>query len=53
VSITPLYKGEISFLPILIELSKFGHEVIDVFRGMKANDGRLLQLDILTKHSEV
>jgi FkbM family methyltransferase len=53
VSITPLYEGEISFLPILIELSKFGHEVIDVFRGMKANDGRLLQLDILTKHSEV
>ncbi|MEY2778192.1 MAG: hypothetical protein RL008_288 [Actinomycetota bacterium] len=53
VSITPLYEGEMSFLPILIELSKFGHEVIDVFRGMKANDGRLLQLDILTKHSEV
>lgn len=53
VSITPLYEGEVSFLPILIELSKFGHEVIDVFRGMKANDGRLLQLDILTKLSKV
>jgi FkbM family methyltransferase len=51
VSITPLYEGEISFLPILIELSKFGHEVIDVFRGMKANDGRLLQLDILTRRT--
>ncbi len=51
VSITPLYEGEISFLPILIELSKFGHEVIDVFRGIKANNGQLLQLDILTKLS--
>ena len=53
VSITPLYEGEISFLPILLELSKFGHEVIDVFRGIKANDGKLLQLDILTKLSKV
>jgi FkbM family methyltransferase len=53
VSITPLYEGEISFLPILIELSKFGHEVIDVFRGVKASDGKLLQLDILTKLSKV
>ncbi len=52
VSITPLYAGEISFLPILIELSKFGHEVIDVFRGIKAKDGQLLQLDILTKLSK-
>jgi FkbM family methyltransferase len=52
VSITPLYDGEILFLPILIELSKFGHEVIDVFRGIKAKDGQLLQLDILTKLSK-
>ena len=51
VSIIPLYEGEISFLPILIELSKFGHEVIDVFRGIKASNGQLLQLDILTKLS--
>ena len=49
VSIYPLYEGEKPFLPILIELSNYGHEVIDVFRGIKAKDGRLLQLDILTK----
>jgi FkbM family methyltransferase len=49
VSITPLYEEEISFLPILIELSKFGHEVVDVFRGIKGSNGQLLQLDILTK----
>lgn len=49
VSITPLYIGESSFLPILIELSKFGHQVIDVFRGIKTKSGKLLQLDILTK----
>ncbi len=53
VSITPLYEGEVSFLPILIELSKYGHEVVDVFRGIKARDGRLLQLDILTKLTNV
>lgn len=51
VSITPLYEGEVSFLPILIELSKSGHEVIDVFRGLKGSNGQLLQLDILTKLS--
>ena len=53
VSITPLYEGEVPFLPILIELSKHGHEVIDVFRGIKAKNGQLLQVDILTKHSKV
>lgn len=51
VSIIPLYEGEISFLPILIELSKHGHEMIDVFRGIKGNNGQLLQVDILTKLS--
>lgn len=51
VSITPLYEGEISFLPILIELSKSGHQVIDVFRGIRGSNGQLLQLDILTKLS--
>ena len=38
VSITPLYEGEVLLLPILIELSKYGHEVIDVFRGIKASN---------------
>lgn len=52
VSITPLYEGEVSFLPILIELSKFGHEVIDVYRGIRAKNGQLLQLDILTMLSK-
>lgn len=49
VSITPLYEGESTFLPILMELSNYGHEVIDVFRGIKTKKGQLLQLDILTK----
>ena len=49
VSITPLYEGEVTFLPILMELSNFGHEVVDVFRGVKTKKGQLLQLDILTK----
>jgi len=49
VSITPLYEGELTFLPILMELSKYGHEVVDVFRGIQTKKGQLLQLDILTK----
>jgi FkbM family methyltransferase len=49
VSLVPLYKGETTFLPILNLLAEAGHEVIDVFRSLKSNDGKLLQLDILTK----
>lgn len=51
VSIVPLYDGEITLLPILNLLSISGHEVIDVYRGIQASDGNLLQLDILTKLS--
>jgi FkbM family methyltransferase len=49
VSIVPLYEGEITLLPILNLLSESGHEVIDIFRGLKAKNGQLLQLDILTR----
>lgn len=49
VSLFPLYKGEIPFLPILNELSNFGHVVIDVFRANMTSKGRLLQVEILTK----
>lgn len=49
VSIVPLYDGEITLLPILNLLSESGHEVVDIFRGLKSKHGQLLQLDILTK----
>jgi len=49
VSIVPLYEGEITLLPILNLLSQSNHEVIDVFRGIKTQNGKLLQLDILTR----
>jgi FkbM family methyltransferase len=49
VSMIGLYEGEITFLPILNILSESGHEVIDVFRGLRTKNGQLLQLDILTK----
>ena len=49
VSIVPLYEGEVTLLPILNLLSESGHEVIDVFRGIKTKKGQLLQVDILTK----
>lgn len=51
VSLLPLYEGELSLLPILNQLNKFGHEVIDIFRGVKSLNGQLLQVDILTKLS--
>ena len=51
VSIVPLYDGEITLLPILNLLSESGHEVVDIFRGLKTKHGQLLQLDILTKNT--
>jgi len=53
VSLEPLYEEEITFLSILNILSNAGHEVVDVYRGICARDGRLLQLDVLTKLSVV
>jgi FkbM family methyltransferase len=49
VSMISLYEGEITFLPILNMLSESGHQVIDVFRGLKTKKGQLLQLDVLTR----
>ena len=49
VSLVPLYEGEVAFLSILNRLAEAGHEVIDIFIGLKTKDGQLLQLDILTK----
>lgn len=51
VSVVALYEGENTLLPILKLLSESGHEVIDVFRGLKTKNGRLLQLDILTQQA--
>lgn len=49
VSLKPLYSGEASLLEVLNLLATHGHEVIDVFRGIKTKNGELLQLDVLTK----
>jgi FkbM family methyltransferase len=49
VSIVPLYEGEVTLLPILNLLSESGHEVTDIFRGLKTKNGELLQIDILTR----
>ncbi len=51
VSLVPLYEGELSLLPILNQLHEFGHQVIDIFRGVKSKNGQLLQVDILTRNS--
>ena len=42
----------IPFGLIVQDLSEAGHEVIDVFRGLKAKNGQLLQMDILTRLSK-
>ena len=49
VSLIPMYEGELTMLPMLNILADAGHQVIDVFRGIKSKDGALLQLDILTR----
>jgi FkbM family methyltransferase len=53
VSLKPLYEGEITFLSILNLLSASGHEVVDIHRGIRAKNGELLQLDVLTRLSNL
>jgi len=49
ISLKKLYLEESSFLELLILLREHGHEVIDVYRGVKSKKGELLQLDLLTQ----
>lgn len=49
VSLVRLYEGESTFYEILEHLHQSGHELIEVFRGITARDGSLLQVDILTR----
>jgi FkbM family methyltransferase len=51
-SLTPLYDGESSLLQLLHELSIFGHEVVDIFRGTVSTSGKLLQVDILSRSTK-
>lgn len=50
ISLIPLYKEEVTFLPMLNFLLDSGHSMIDIFRGIESNTGRLLQVDVLTKN---
>jgi FkbM family methyltransferase len=49
VSLVKLYQGESTFFDILKRLEESGHKVIDLFRGVSARDGSLLQVDVLTQ----
>ena len=51
-SLTPLYDGDASLLQIMNELSFFGHEVVDIFRGAVSSRGQLLQVDILSRNTK-
>ena len=51
VSLFPLYKGELGWIQIVNLLAAAGHEVIDLYRGTETKNGKLLQIDILTKLS--
>ncbi len=51
-SLTPLYDGEASLIQLLHELSIFGHEVVDIFRGTVSTSGKLLQVDILSRSTK-
>jgi FkbM family methyltransferase len=52
-SLEPLYEGESSILQLLNQLSFFGHEVVDIFRGTVSSNGKLLQVDILTCNTRI
>lgn len=49
VSLVRLYESESTFYEILKYLHQSGHELVEVFRGVTARDGDLLQVDILTR----
>lgn len=49
ISLKKLYLEESSFIDLLILLREYGHEVVDVYRGVKSNKGELLQVDLLTQ----
>jgi len=48
-SINSLYMGEHDYLEILNFLADAGHDVVDLFRGVTAKNGALLQIDVVTK----
>jgi FkbM family methyltransferase len=48
-SIETLYKNEPDYLKILTFLADSGHELVDLFRGVTAKDGALLQIDVVTR----
>jgi FkbM family methyltransferase len=48
-SINSLYHGEHDYLEVLNFLSDAGHDVVDLFRGVTAKNGALLQIDVVTK----
>jgi FkbM family methyltransferase len=51
-SLDTLYSGEHDYLSILNFLSEAGHEVVDLFRGITARNGALLQIDVITKQKK-
>ena len=48
VSLIPLYVGEPSLKELLEFLDLHDHKVVDIFRGIKAKNGNLLQVDLIT-----
>jgi FkbM family methyltransferase len=49
-SLYPLYENEKPFLVILNFLDTRGHQLVEIFRGVRALNGDLLQVDIITKN---
>jgi len=53
ISISQLYDQETTYLEILNYLLKYGHEVVQIYRSTKANNGDLLQIEVITKKREL
>lgn len=50
-SLVELYRGEVGALAILNTLSDLGHRISDINRGIESKNGKLLQIDVLTRKS--
>lgn len=51
-SLSPLYDGEYDLRELLNSLHDLGHNIFELFPGVRAKNGKLLQVDIISTSLE-
>lgn len=51
-SLSPLYDDEYDLRELLNDLHELGHHIYELFPGVRAKNGKLLQVDIISTYSE-